>query len=100
MSSGIGAGSGGSNVTLEVHGNAFIIASSISAQTDKDTWSGVIFEGSAGQVYGNPILETDAEIPGDKTLTILQDRTLTIGNGVTLTNNGSSITMELSRKTA
>lgn len=89
LSSGIGAGSGGSNVTLEVHGNAFIIASSISAQTDKDTWSGVIFEGSAGQVYGNPILETDAEIPGDKTLTILQDRTLTIGNGVTLTNNGS-----------
>ena len=89
LSSGIGAGSGGSNVTLEVHGNAFIIASSISAQTDKDTWSGVIFEGSAGQVYGNPILETDVEIPGDKTLTILQDRTLTIGNGVTLTNNGS-----------
>ena len=91
---GIGGGyGGGSDGTFSTgtNGNAFIIASSIQDQSGKRSWSGVIFEGDAGAVYGSPTLQTDATIPAGKTLTVGEDKTLTIGKGVTLTNNGKIV---------
>ncbi len=88
---GIGAGgegySGGSFST-GVNGNAFITAERISDKSNQNNWSGVIFVGDEGKVYGSPELKEDATIPNGKTLTIENDKTLTIPSGVTLTNNG------------
>ena len=80
-----------SSFSTGTDGSAFIVADSISDQSGKDngSWSGVIFEGNAGTVYGTPTLKTDAEIPSGKTLTIEDGKELTIGSGVTLTNNGT-----------
>lgn len=88
---GIGGGNGGDAGTFSTgaNGNAFIIASSISDNTDTTGWSGVIFEGDEGKVYGSPELKEDATIPNGKTLTIENGKTLTIASGVTLTNNGT-----------
>ncbi len=77
-------------------GNAFIIATGsnaahISDQSDKDNWSGVIFEGTSGEVYESPTLYTDAEIPSGSTLNSEEDTSLTISAGVTLTNDGTLI---------
>ena len=75
-------------------GNAVIIASStngslgITADSDKENWRGVIFEGDSGNVYGNVSLDQNAEIPEGKTLVIPQGITLTIKEGTTL-NNGA-----------
>ena len=99
--SGSGAGIGGGrgdhiyggfgSFSTGTNGNAFIIASSIqdNSEEKKESWSGVIFEGDAGAVYGSPTLQTDATIPAGKTLTVGEDKTLTIGKGVTLTNEGT-----------
>ncbi len=87
-----GAGLGGDGDTFSTgkDGNAFIIASSISDSGDdkKAGWSGVIFEGNDGKVYGSPTLKTDATIPSNKKLEIPAGKSLTIDNGVTLTNDG------------
>ena len=75
-------------------GNAFLLASgganmgAIQDVGGKDNWSGVIFEGDSGLVYGSPTLGTDAEIPAGKTLTVGTGKTLTIPAGITLQNNG------------
>lgn len=62
----------------------------ISDQTGKSTWSGIIFEGSSGQVYGTSLtLTEDLTIESGTTLKIPQNKTLTIPDGVTLTNNGT-----------
>ena len=72
-------------------GNAFIVTNSITdnATGKKSDWSGVIFEGNNGNVYGSPTIQTDATIPKDATLTIKSQQDLTIGNGITLTNEGT-----------
>lgn len=90
-SSGIGVGYNGSGCTFSTgdNGNAFIVASSISDKSDKDNWSGIIFEGNNGQVYGNQTLSEDMEVPSGKTLTIPESVTLTIPEVVTLTDNGT-----------
>ena len=95
--SGAGIGGGGGNVSsgsgsfsTGTNGNAFIIASSIQDNDDKSAWSGVIFEGDEGKVYGSPItLTTNATIPANKELTVESGKTLVVGEGVTLTNNGT-----------
>ena len=90
---GIGRGeSGGNDGTFSTTGgNAFIVTHSISdnGEEKKGQWSGVIFEGDSGNVYGSPTLKEDATIPSGKTLTIENGKTLTIDSGVTLTNNGT-----------
>ncbi|MEY8389595.1 hypothetical protein AALC17_20475 [Oscillospiraceae bacterium 38-13] len=91
---GIGGGDGGTSGTFSAGGNAFIVADSISDQSGKvnDSWSGVIFEGDSGQIYGSSIiLGTNAEIPNGKTLTIEDGQTLAIPDDVSLSNNGSII---------
>ena len=88
---GIGCWKGGSGTfSTGQNGNAFIVASSIQNQDDKNQWSGVIFvDGVNGEVYGAPTLKTDATIPAGNELVIESGQTLTIGKGVTLTNDGT-----------
>ena len=72
-------------------GKAIIFASGISDQSGKESssWSGMIFEGTEGLIYGDSYqLTQDMTIPADKKLTIEQNKTLTINDGITLTNNG------------
>lgn len=77
------------------NGNALIFASSIGDQSHKDDWSGIIFEGDEGKVYGNPTLADDLTIPENKALDIPSGKTLTVNSTITvqgtLTNNGTII---------
>lgn len=102
---GIGGGDSGGSGTFSTTdssgnpGNAFIVASRIADTSGfwsgaRDPWSGVIFSGTynggpSGRVYGHPVLGTDATMIDGSTLTIDGDHTLTIGSGITLTNNGT-----------
>ncbi|MGN8875615.1 S-layer homology domain-containing protein [Pseudoflavonifractor sp. HCP28S3_F10] len=81
------------------NGSAVIFASSIGDQSGKESnaWSGVIFEGDSGAVYGDQTLTGDLTIPEGKALTVPEDKTLTVPEGktltipevATLTNNGT-----------
>lgn len=98
---GIGGGrydvSSGTDGTFQTtnNGNAVIFASSIGDQSHKDDWSGIIFEGDEGEVYGNPTLADDLTIPENKALDIPSGKTLTVNSTITvqgtLTNNGTII---------
>ena len=71
-------------------GQAVIVASSIGDQSGKEAWSGVIFEGDTGQVYGTGVEpKEDFIIPEEKTLTIARGKNLTIANGITAVNRGT-----------
>lgn len=86
-----GTGIGGAGGTFAADGSAFVLASSIADQSGKGngSWSGVIFEGNSGEIYGNSVtLTTDAAVPSGKTLEIGANQTLTIGAGTTLTVDG------------
>ncbi|MEG1160336.1 MAG: hypothetical protein RSD70_08105, partial [Acidaminococcaceae bacterium] len=88
---GIGYGGLGTSGTFSTgkNGNAFVDASIISNKNEIASWSGVVFEGNVGKVYGTSVtLNTNATIPSGKTLEIESGKTLNIGTGVTLTNNG------------
>ena len=72
------------------NGHAVIFTSSISDQSDKDNWSGVIFIGNDGSIYGTTVAPTESfTIPEGKTLTIDSGKTLQINEGIALTNNGA-----------
>lgn len=92
---GIGIGTGGAPGTFSAAGehgspgNAFILANSIKATTDDKAWSGVIFQGANGQVYGSPTLALDATVPEGRTLTVPSGSPLSLGGGATLTNDGA-----------
>ncbi len=90
-SAGIGGGNKGAGGAFSTgaNGGALISASSISDQSGKENWSGVIIQGNSGEAYGNPTLTGDATIPSGKTVTIPVGKTLTIPEGVTLTNDGT-----------
>lgn len=91
---GIGKGYGGKPGTFSTQGgNAFIIASSISDNSEekKENWQGVIFEGDEGHIYGNPTIATNAEIPTSKKLIIDEGQKLVLAEGVTLTNKGEIV---------
>ena len=68
--SGDGSGGSGGSFTTGADGHALIVASSISDKSQRDSWSGIIFEGNDGKVYGNPTIQENIEIPWGKTLTI------------------------------
>lgn len=93
---GIGGGTSGSNAgtfSTGENGHAFIITKSISDESDKNNWGGVIIINGSGKVYGNPTLNTDAVIPDSKTLVIADGKTLTLAEGVTLSVlNGGTLT--------
>ena len=89
---GIGDGSGGSggSFTTGTDGHALIFANGgISDTSNRDSWSGIIFEGDTGEVYKDQTLQENIEIPSGKTLTVPENTTLTVKDGVTLTNNGT-----------
>ena len=84
-----------SNFSTGENGQAVIFAtgggsgSAIGDQTKRDSWSGVIFQGDGGQVYGSSITPTeDFAIGEGQILTIEQGKTLVIQEGLTLTNKG------------
>jgi len=83
-------GTGSNSFTTGTDGHALIIANGgISDKSNQNSWSGLIFEGDSGTVYGNPTLQENVEIPSGKTLTVPENTTLTVGSSVTLTNNGT-----------
>lgn len=90
--SGIGSGNyntGNVEFSTGNNGHAVIFTSSISDQSDKDNWSGVIFIGNDGSIYGTTVAPTESfTIPEGKTLTIGSGKTLQINEGVAVTNNG------------
>ena len=76
----------------EKAGQAVIVASGIYDKSQKEYWSGIIFEGSSGQLYGSSVTPIeDFTIPADSTLTIPKGKTLTIDEGITMTNDGTII---------
>ena len=96
LAAGIGDGSGGSGGSFTTEtatgtdGHALIVANGgISDKSNQDSWSGIIFEGDTGEVYGNPTIQENIEIPSGKTLTVPENTTLTVNSGVTLTNSGT-----------
>ena len=73
-------------------GHALIVVNGgIGDTRNRDSWSGIIFEGDTGTVYGNPTIQENIEIPSGKTLTVPVNTTLIVKDGVTLTNNGKII---------
>ena len=91
LAAGIGDGSDGSGGSFATgtDGHALIVASSISDTSQRDSWSGIIFEGDTGKVYKDQTLQENIEIPSGKTLTVPKNITLTVKDGVTLTNSGT-----------
>ncbi|MFR5876185.1 MAG: hypothetical protein ACLUFN_06820 [Eubacterium sp.] len=90
---GIG-GKSGVNFSTGENGSAVIIASNINDGTveDKSAWSGLIFEGSSGQVYSDEItLSQDLTVASGATLTIPEGATLIVPAGTTLNNKGSIV---------
>ena len=90
-------GSGGSFIT-GTGGHALIVASSISDKSQWKSWSGIIFEGDTGTVYGNQTLQENLEIPSGKTLTVPKNTTLTVNRGVTLVSVKCSGGLKVTRE--
>lgn len=85
-----GAGIGGGSFTTCIDGTAVIFASSISDPSDKENWSGLIFESGSGLVYGSTVtVAEDFEIPENNVLTIEYGKTLTVTDDIVITNNGT-----------
>ena len=90
---GIGLNSTVNTFTTGTDGHAVIFATggagaaAISDQSQSGQWSGVIFQGTGGQVYGTPTITTHATIPAGKHLTVPTGKSLTIDNNTTLTIN-------------
>jgi hypothetical protein len=94
----IGGGSGSTYLytpngppgTIALSGNAVIRASSIAPTltAGDNATGGIAFNGNAGTMYGDVILQQDLTIPNTHTLD-LAGYTLTIPGSVTLTNEGT-----------
>lgn len=98
-----GSGASGSGTpTVTVSNNAIVRANggiannsstSIQYRTGNEENGGIVFDGSAGTVYGSVTLQDDLEIKSGETLTIGDGASLTVPDGKTLTNNGT-VTVE------
>ena len=92
LAAGIGDGDGGSGSSFATgaDGHALIVANGgISDTSNQNSWSGIIFDGNTGTVYGDQTLQENLKISSDKTLTVPKNITLTVKDGVTLTNSGT-----------
>ena len=92
---GVGAGANysGSSCTFSTgdNGAAFLVASSITDNDDTSDWSGVIFQGNEGRVYGNITLPAgEYPVPEGSSLTIPYGASL--GGDGTLTGSGTFLT--------
>ena len=78
---------------LTLNGNAVIYASNntnpVINVITREFSSGIVFENANGSVYGNPVPDSNWEIPAGSTFTIANGQDIIIPAGVTLTNNGS-----------
>ena len=94
--------SGSGTPTVTVSNNAIVRANggiantsstSIQYGTGNGENGGIVFDGSAGTVYGFVTLQDDLTIGAGETLTIGDGASLTVPDGKTLTNNGT-VTVE------
>lgn len=94
--------SGSGTPTVTVSNNAIVRANggiannsstSIQYRTGNEENGGIVFDGSAGTVYGSVTLQDDLTIGAGETLTIGDGASLTVPDGKTLTNNGT-VTVE------
>lgn len=82
-------GTGGGSLVSDKDGTAWIDAGSVSAGREGFT-TGVLFEGNAGQVYGNYTLNKEGlSVPANKVLTIGNGQTLKIPSSYSLALNGN-----------
>ncbi len=105
---GIGGGDGGIGSSITISGTNTVVAVQkgydardvIGSGSGRDSTSnavnrngGLIIEGNTGKIYGDVTLKDDFTIAGNVTFDIdgntAKNSTLTIGAGVTLTNNGT-----------
>ncbi len=75
--------------TTGANGNAVVKTNGISDVSQRESWSGIIYEGNAIGVYGNQTLSEDLTVAEGNTLKISEGAKLTVPTGITLTNNGS-----------
>lgn len=94
--------SGSGTPTVTVSNNAIVRANggiannsstSIQYRTGNEENGGIVFDGSAGTVYGSVTLQDDLTIGAGETLTIGDGASLTVPSGKTMTNNGT-VTVE------
>lgn len=74
-------------------GDAIIKTTKIGYTANQNDWSGIIFIGDNGKLYGSQTLAGNAVIESAKTLEIPAGTTLSIPQGLTLTNQGKIINL-------
>lgn len=80
------------SLMTQLDGNLVPLAPVTTNAQDPYTWGGVIFTANTiGTVYGEPTLTERARIAPGKTLFIEEGQTLSLADGVTLTNDGAII---------
>ena len=74
--------------SFSVTGNSVVISDYIRDNANTSGWSGIVFLGSEGQVYGTNVTPAQSfEIPANKNLLIPAGASLDI-SGITVTNKG------------
>ena len=96
-SDGIGVGGYSERVDTIISGEAVVIAGDKGIySTQKDQWSGLVFENKTGKIYGNNNVTLTEDFTIDKysylSFIIDAGQTFTIASGKTLTNRGMTIT--------
>ena len=86
-SGGVGIGGSTPAGVLTMSGSPIVFASGVD-MTPTSSSNGILFDGTAGTVYGSPTTTTDWTIPNDATLDIPAGAALNVGAGTTLTNDG------------
>ena len=91
---GIGDGSDASKALTQFgtseDGDAVIFASSISDQSQKEQWHGILFEGQSGQVYGGQLTSgTSFIIPKDYLLEVKEGTAWEVPASVIIQNEGT-----------
>lgn len=88
---GYGRSAPGISVTLTTgaKGNAMIKANGIYDTSNSGSWSAIICNNSSIEIYGNQTLSEDLVIHEQETLSISSGMSLTVPQGVTLTNQGT-----------
>ncbi|MBE6160867.1 MAG: hypothetical protein E7158_01420 [Firmicutes bacterium] len=84
----LGSARGGSVMNIGGNGNAIIYTELVDGTLNE--FNGIIFDtnNNTSEVMGNVTISEDLSIPANYTLTISADSSLTISEGVTLTNEG------------
>lgn len=87
-------GSSGGTFDTGTDGKGVVFATSIS-DSDYTDWTGIVFVGTSGRVYGTSVSPSESfEIPSGYTLTISSGQTVTIPEGVELSNIGTIVIEE------